>query len=143
MLVESFVSWIPGIGRGIGPSPPLEEMEEVTEVVVKNSWSDFVAFLLGSEELGSGEVEVSSIDLQGHIPETPKQEAIPGAPLLISEPSFSKVMASIISTDVGAESSENDEATPERSRSLENRPPIVGDFSNYVAYTEIPPAPSL
>jgi len=87
-----------------------KEVQEVTEIVVKNSVIDFLAYLTGKDELDSGEEEIL---LEGHIPETPRD--LEPRPLkgLVSEPSFSQIMASLISTDAGAESSEAEES-PQR-----------------------------
>ena len=81
---------------------PDEEVEEVTHLVTKDSWGDFYNFLLGNDEevLETESVEkpvetVSSADTVDSLPNKP-------------DPSFSRVMANIISSDSSNESSEDE-----------------------------------
>ena len=106
MLAQVVASWLPSNvnEQAIQPScssDQEEEKEEFTEYVVKNTWSDFLTFLMGYEEIAPNESEVTEQTIQKGVP-----EADPSS----DDKSFSKVMANIITTDAGAESSENDES---------------------------------
>jgi hypothetical protein len=104
MLTSSWISWFPGTGNDASAGKNRlnddEELEEVTEVVRKNSWSDFLAYLSGRDQLDPGETEVT-------------EEALRQTQLVhqADEQSFSRVMASIITGDNrGLESSENEDS---------------------------------
>ena len=75
-------------------SAPDEEMEEVTEYVPKDGWGDFFEYLIGKTPSENDE-------LPTQVPELSVESA-----KMKTDPSFSKVMATIISSDSSHESSE-------------------------------------
>lgn len=87
-------------GSGVGGAEPKnesEEMEEFTEYVPKNSWTDFYEFLVGNES-DSSEIVVVRMDT-----DLPVE-----AGAMKTDPSFSHVMANIISSGSSHESSEDE-----------------------------------
>lgn len=99
LVMEVLRNWVPW-----GSQPPPEDVEyiEVIEMVPKDSWLDFYAYLVGQEDADEDKPD-SALSHTTSLSTTDSDQG--------TDPSFSKIMATLVSSsDGGNHESSEDEA---------------------------------